>query len=64
MQTRLSAIKLGGRQSISTRDIRTAQLSTFTQYSRFLGPSLEVLQADFEPAPTICRFPVDDGVLE
>jgi hypothetical protein len=58
-QTRLSVIKLGGAPPISTRDISTAELSTFTQYLQFLVPSLEVLQADFEAVPTICGFPVD-----
>jgi len=60
-QTRLSTIKLGRRKSISLRDISidTAQFSTFTQYLQFLGPSLEVLQADFGAAPTICGFPID-----
>ena len=63
-QTRLSAIELGGPLSFSNRDISTAQLSTFIQYLQFLGPSLEVLQADFEAAPTsICGFLVD-RVLE
>jgi hypothetical protein len=55
-QTRLSVIKLEGPLLIS---ISPANLSTFTEYLQFLGPSLEVLQADFKAAPALCGFPVD-----
>ena len=61
-QTRLSVIKLGGVLETPIPDNSAVKLSTFTQYLQFLGPSLEVLQADFQAAPTLCGFLVDRTV--
>jgi hypothetical protein len=54
-QTRLSTITLR-EVSISTDDIATAKLYSFSKYLQYLGPSLEMLQVRFDNAPSICRF--------
>jgi hypothetical protein len=55
-QTRLSTITLGQN---GLGDMGDAKLSSFNQYLQFLGPSLEVLQTDYEAVSSICGLLFD-----
>ena len=55
-QTRLSTIKLGQNFPAFLGDMRNANFLSLNQYIQFLGPSLEVLQINFEGISSMCRL--------